>query len=408
MAHAHGNNFDEAALMARPTEEISRLSGRALVIAVVGVVATAAGYFIASEHFWESYLIAYIFWIGITLGALAVVMVQHLSGGAWTMISRRVLEAATRTLPLMAVLFIPIWLNLEKIYPWVNPDPNDEVMQHVLHLKGAYLNKAFFGIRALIYFAIWGGLVFFLNKWSKEQDEMPAMLPGPLDRRSRVLSGPGLVLYVATITFMSTDWVMSLDPHWYSTIFPVLTLGGQGLSTMAFAILMLATLAKFKPMSQVASADKFHDHGKLMFAFVMLWAYFSVSQLLIIWSANLPEEIPFYLERLNGPWYPISIVLLLGHFALPFLILLSQPVKRNPNVVKWIAAFILLMRIVDIAWTIGPVFRHHGAPIGWVDFAVVLGIGGPWLVLFFRNLSGRAVVPAKDPYFKEAIAHGGH
>jgi hypothetical protein len=216
------------------------------------------------------------------------------------------------------------------------------------------------------------------------------------------------VLFVATITFMSVDWVMSLDPHWYSTIFGVLMLGGQGLSTMAFTILVLALLVKFQPMSQIADAEKFHDHGKLMFAFVMLWAYFSVSQLLIIWSANLPEEIPFYLERLNGPWYPLSLALLLGHFALPFLLLLSQPLKRNPNRVKWIALFILLMRIVDITWTIGPVFRHEEAPINWVDFAAVLGIGGLWLVYFFRNLSGRALVPAKDPYFKEAVAHGGH
>ena len=145
-----------------------------------------------------------------------------------------------------------------------------------------------------------------------------------------------------------------------------------------------------------------------MFAFVMLWGYFSVSQLLIIWSANLPEEIPFYLARLHGPWYPISIALLLGQFALPFLLLLSQSFKRNPNVVKWIALFILVMRIVDITWTIGPVFRHEGSSLSWVDFAVALGMGGLWLIYFFRNLSGRSLVPARDPHFQEAMAHGGH
>jgi hypothetical protein len=213
---------------------------------------------------------------------------------------------------------------------------------------------------------------------------------------------------MATITFMAVDWIMSLDPHWFSTIFGVLTLGGQGLSTMAFCILMLALLSRAQPMSQVATAEKFHDHGKLMFAFVMLWAYFSVSQLLIIWSANLPEEVPFYLERLTGPWKAISISLLLGQFALPFLILLSSKLKRNPNQVKWVALFILFMRVVDITWTIGPVFRHEGSTLSWVDFSAVLGIGGIWLFLFFRNLAGRALVPAKDPYFKEAMAHGGH
>ena len=401
--------------MTRPTAELGRLGTRAMGIAVVGVAASAIGYFTLEHHdaFWQSYLIGYIFWIGITLGSLGILMVQHLSGGAWTMVSRRLLEASTRTLPLMALLFLPIWFNRATLYPWVSPDPNGahyEAIQHAIHLKGAYLNEGFFGIRALIYFAIWAVLIFFLNKWSKEQDEQPAQLPGPLDRRSRMLSGPGLVLFVGTVTFMSIDWVMSLDPHWYSTIFGVLTLGGQGLSTMAFTILMMSLLVKFQPMSQVANADQFHDHGKLMFAFVMLWAYFSVSQLLIIWSANLPEEIPFYLARLNGPWYPVSVALLFGQFALPFLLLLSQSFKRNPDIVKWIALLILVMRIVDITWTIGPVesFHREGSSISWLDFAVAIGIGGLWLMLFFRNLSGRALLPARDPYFKEAIAHGRH
>ena len=405
MAHAN-DAFDEAAFMARPTPELGRLSTRAIGIAVVGLAASAAGYATAGDAFWQSYLIAYYFWIGITLGSLGILMIQHLTGGGWTMVSRRLLEASTRTLPLMALLFVPIWLKLDTIYVWARPGVAEA--DPLIHEKAAYLNPGFFAVRAVIFFAVWAVLIFLLNKWSAEQDAQPTQLPGPADRRSRMLSGPGLVLFVATITFMSIDWVMSLDPHWYSTIFGVLTLGGQGLSTMAFTILMLAIFVKFKPMSQVATATTFHDHGKLMFAFVMLWAYFSVSQLLIIWSANLPEEVPFYLQRLNGPWYPVSVALLLGQFALPFLLLLSQSFKRNPKIVKWIALFILVMRIVDITWTIGPVFRHEGSSLSWVDFAVALGMGGLWLIYFFRNLSGRSLVPARDPHFKEAVAHGGH
>jgi hypothetical protein len=323
------------------------------------------------------------------------------------MVSRRILEAAMKTLPLMAVLFVPIWLNMDTLYrKWV--DPQLVAADPIVQTKTAYLNVQFFTLRAVLYFAIWAILIYFLTRWSRHQDKQPAVPTGPLDRRSRLLSGPGLVLWVASVTFMSVDWVMSLDPHWFSTIFGVLTIGGQGLSTMAFTILVLAVLVRFSPMSHVADADKFHDHGKLMFAFVMLWAYFSVSQLLIIWSANLPEEIPFYLARLHGPWYPISVLLLLGQFWLPFLLLLSSRFKRDPNIVKWIALFILIMRVVDITWTIGPVFRHEGSALSWVDFAVVLGMGGVWLFLFFRNLAGRALVPARDPYFKEAMAHGGH
>jgi hypothetical protein len=184
-------------------------------------------------------------------------------------------------------------------------------------------------------------------------------------------------------------------------------MGGQGLSTMAFTIVVLSALVKFAPMSAVADADKLHDLGKLMFAFVLLWAYFSVSQLLIVWSANLPEEIPFYLERLQGPWAPVSIAILLLQFVLPFALLLSRELKRNPNRVKWIALLILVMRVVDIAWTIGPVFRD-GSSLHWLDFAITFAMGAVWLALFWRALAGRALVPARDPYFKEAVAHGGH
>jgi hypothetical protein len=391
--------------MARPTAELSRLSARSMGFGGVGIALSALGAFVARDIFLQSYLIAYVFWIGITLGSLGVLMIHHLTGGAWGMVARRIWEASTRTLPLMAILFLPIALNLPALYAWARPEAATD---HLIHTKAAYLNAPFFFARALTFFVIWAALIFYLNKWSREQDVQPLQLPGPQDRRSRVLSGPGLVLFVATITFMSVDWVMSLDPHWYSTIFGILMLGGQGLSTMAFTILVLAKLVRFQPMSSVAHADQFHDLGKLMFAFVMLWAYFSVSQLLIIWSANLPEEIPFYLERLHGHWAPVSIALLIGQFVLPFLLLLSRGFKRNPVIVSRIALFILVMRVVDIAWTIGPVFRHEGSSLHWLDFALIAGMGCLWLPLFWRALAGRPLVPARDPYFKEAMAHGGH
>jgi hypothetical protein len=411
--------LDEATLMSRPTAEIARLRSRSLLIGAVGIVLVVIGALLPHDThegqppiFWQSYLIAFIFWIGITLGSLAVLMIQHLSGGAWGLVARRVFEASARTLPLMAVLFLPIALQVHEIFPWARPEAaNDPIIQQ----KAAYLNVPFFYVRALLYFVIWGALIYVLTTWSKQQDHEPAALPGPRDRRFRVVSGPGLVLFVLTVTFMSVDWIMSLDPHWYSTIFGILTMGGQGLTTMAFTIVVLATLSRFSPMSQVAVAERFHDLGKLMFAFVMLWGYFSVSQLLIIWSANLPEEVPYYLQRLRGPWFPVSVALLLGQFALPFLLLLSREFKRNPNAVKWIALIILAMRVIDIAWTVGPPLRlEHdyanptGSGLHLLDFAMVLAMGAPWLFFFFSNLAGRALVPARDPYFKEAVAHGGH
>jgi hypothetical protein len=406
MATHTTGTLDEVALMERPTALIARMQTRSMALAAAGIVLAAIGYMVKGDAFWQSYLIAFYFWNGLTIGSMAVLMVQHLSGGAWGLVSRRVLEAATRNLPLMALLFVPIWLHRVTLYPWVTATAGDAVLE----AKAGYLNVPFFTLRAVLYYAIWGTLIFFLNKWSHEQDDHAPMLPGPQDRRIRVLSGPGLVLYVLTITFMSVDWVMSLDPHWYSTIQGIITLGGQGLAALAFTILALSVLARTKPMSDVLGAEQIHDISKLMFAFVMLWAYFNVSQLIIIWSGNLPEEIPFYLERLQGPWAPISILVLLGQFVLPFLLLLSRSLKRDPQRVKWIALLILVMRVVDIAWTIGPTphFHRTNSTLSWVDFAAVLAIGGAWLTLFWRNLGGRAVVPAKDPYFKEAFAHGGH
>jgi hypothetical protein len=403
--------FDEQTatdlLGARPIQEIARARSRSLLLGIVGLVFCGIGLAVKGQAFWQSYLIAFYFWNGLTIGSMAVLMVHHLSGGGWGMVARRIWEAATRTLPLNAVLFLPIWMARMTLYPWMRPGATSDP---VIAAKAAYLNVPFFTLRAVLYFVIWGTLIYLLNKWSREQDENPPMLPGPQDRRFRLLSGPGLVLYVLTITFMSVDWVMALDPHWYSTIFGIITLGGQGLSALAFTILVLSFLAKYRPMSEVLGADQIHDLAKLMFAFVMLWGYFNVSQLIIVWSGNLPEEIPFYLERLQGAWAPISIAVLIFEFVLPFCLLLSRSLKRNPQRVKWVALLLLIARAIDVTWMIGPTPTIHssGSTFSWVDVAAFIGLGGIWLTYFWSNLAGRALVPAKDPYFKEALAHGGH
>lgn len=396
----------EALLRERPKDDLSRLRGRSVVFGVLGIAAMVVGWLMhGREEFLQSYLIGFIFWMGITMGSLALLMVQYLSGGAWGMVSRRIFEAATRVLPLMALLFLPIAFNLPVLYEWARPEAASNPL---IHDKVAYLNTGFFVARGAIFFVIWGTLAFLFSRWSKEQDDTAPRLPGPKDGRMRVLAGPGLVLYVVTLTFMSVDWIMSLAPDFYSTIFGILMLGGQGLSTLAFTITVLAALVRFKPMSDVVEADHFHDLGKLMLAFTMLWAYFNVSQLIIIWSGNLPEEIPWYLDRLHGAWAPVAVAVLVGHFVLPFTLLLSRTLKRNATMLSRLALFVLTMRVVDLIWTIGPVFRHQASTIHWLDFATVIGIGGIWLAVFFTNLAGRALLPAHDPYFKEALAHGGH
>ncbi len=400
------SDFNATALLKeRPEADLSRLSSRSMMFGAVGLLATAAGFFMVDRvQFFQSYLIAYMFWIGLTLGSLGLLMIQYLSGGAWGLVGRRVFEAGTRTLPLMLLLFIPLAINLPTLYKWARPEAADDP---IIHSKAAYLNPEFFLIRVGIYFVIWFGLIALLNKWSKEQDETAPQPPGPADRRFRLLSGPGMVIHIIAVTFMSVDWVMSLDPHFYSTIFGVLTLGGQGVSTLAFTILVLQGLSNSRPVSEVADAERFHDFGKLLLGFVMLWAYFNVSQLLIIWSANLPEEIPWYIERLQGHWAPWAVVVLVGHFVLPFMLLLSRDLKRHGRVLSRVALLVLVMRIVDLVWTIGPIFRHEYT-FHWLDFATVLAFAGPWLFLFYRNLGSRALVPAHDPYFKDAVANGGH
>lgn len=399
-------HFDEAALRVRPGDAIGRMSSRAMMIGALGAAATAAGFFLEREIFFQSYLIAYIFWLSLSLGSLALLMVQYLSGGAWGLVARRVFESAARTLPLMAILFLPIAYDAPHLFEWARPEAlHDPIIQQ----KAAYLNLNFFYARAIGYFVIWIGLTYTLTSWSAKQDAAAALLPGPEDRKFRVLSGPGLVVFMLTVTLMSVDWIMSLDPHWYSTIIGVLSVGGQGLSTLAFTIAVLASLSRAKPMSDLMTAERFHDLGKLMFAFVMLWAYFSVSQLIIVWSANLPEEIPFYLKRFNGPWGWVSVAVLIGHFVLPFSFLLSRTIKRTPSLAAKVALWILAMRAVEIAWMIAPMVRHgeHSGP-SWLDFAAVLGMSVVWLPFFFRNLAGRAMVPVHDPYLKDALSHGGH
>lgn len=400
-------HLDDATLQTRPTGVIDRMNRKAIMLGGLGAAATMVGFFVERDTFFQSYLIGYMFWMYITLGCLGLLMVQHLSGGAWGIVSRRVFEAAVRTLPVMAILFIPIAMNLQTLFVWARPEA---VHDAAIQTKAAYLNPTFFLARAIGYFVIWIGLGFTLAGWSAKQDIDAPAIPGPEDRKFRVLSGPGLVLYMITITFMSVDWMMSLDPHWTSTIFGVLFVGGAGLSALAFTIVILATLSTAKPMSDLMVPDRFHDLGKLMYAFVLLWAYFSVSQLIIVWSGNLPEEIPFYLSRFQGVWGKVSWIVLFGHFVLPFCFLLSRRIKRNAKLAARVALFILAMRAVEIAWMIAPMVRHGENASGpnWVDFATVVGLGLVWLLVFFRNLGARAVVPVHDPYLKGAYSNGGH
>ncbi len=385
---------------------LARLERLSLVVGAIGLLGGGVGALTNHEQFFRSWLIGFLFCLGLSLGSLALLMLQHMSGGQWGLVGRRVFEAASRTLPFLAIAFIPLLFGLPALFKWARPELVST--DHILQFKAPYLNVNFFIGRAVLYFVVWLLCSWLLNKWSAQQDRGETAVTPADTRRFRVVSAPGLVAYVMTMTFASTDWVMSLDAHWYSTIFGFIFVAGQGLSAFAFVIAVLAALSTSEPYARYLSKGHFHDYGKLLLAFVMLWAYFSFSQFLIIWAGNLPEEIPFFKERLEHGWQYLSLFLVLGHFVLPFLLLLSRDIKRRPKLLARIAIAILVMRYVDLVWLVEPMFEHQGFPIHWMDVVVPAGLLGAWLFLFARQLRSRPLLPMNDPFFKEAFAHDAH
>ncbi len=394
--------------------DLGRFQGVAIGVGLVGVILWIVGSVVSGDAkttFFHTYLVAYLFWAGIALGCLGLLMIQYLGGATWGLVIRRQLEAGSHTLWMMLALFIPIaTVGLHSLYEWshdLSAIENEQVRKLIEH-KSPYLNPGFFLIRGVIYFAIWIAIAMFLRKWSRQQDERNDM--GAV-QRSQNLSAPGFVIYGLAVTFASVDWVMSLDVEWFSTIFGLLTLAGQGVATIAFLVAVGVVLSSREPMAEVYNAKHFHDLGKLMLAVVMVWAYFSFSQLLIIWSGNLPEEIPWYLERFAGVWRYIGIGLILLHFALPFLLLLSRDLKRNARRLVMVAWLLIIMRFVDLLWLIVPEFTRGASPNPasyLVYAAATIGVGGIWLGWFFYQLRQRALVPYNDPQLSEALATGGH
>jgi hypothetical protein len=378
--------------------DLRRHQRRLLTAGFTGGLLSLVGLWLTPAQFFQSYLTAYMFVLGVTLGCLALGMVHQLSGGAWGVVIRRPIGAASRVLPVLTGLFLPIVLGMRHLYEWTNADlvAHDEILQH----KHAYLNTPFFLVRAATYFLVWNGLSYFLNAWSLEQDRTG---DPRLARRMQLISAGGLVAYGLTITFASFDWLMSLEPHWFSTIYGVLIIGGQGLSAMAFLIVALVWLSRRPPLGNIVVPSHLHDLGNLLLAFVMLWAYFSFSQYLIIWSGNLPEEIAWYLHRLQTGWRVIGVTLVVLHFVAPFCLLLSRRVKREAELIVIVAAGILIARLVDLFWLVAPEFHRQGVSVSWLDILLALSLGAVWLGCFVWQLRGRAILPVHDPEFEETL-----
>lgn len=389
---------------APPLADLAVLSRRGLFVGVLAAVASAIGLVSSPAQFFRSYLVAFVFVLGVSLGSLAISMLHHMSGGAWGLVIRRILEASSRTLPLVALFAVPLLFGLKHLYPWADPArvAGDEILKH----RAIYMNPAGFAIRLAVCLLLWTLFAQALSRLSKRQDEAPT---AGLERRMQLLAAPGLALYCLLVSVASVDLLMSLDPHWYSAIFGVYVVGGQAIAGMAFTLLVSLFLARREPMREALQSRHVHDHGKLLLAFTMLWAYFALSQFLIIWSGNLPEEISFFKDRLTGGWGAVSLSLALLHFAVPFVFLLSRDFKRDLGKLAWVAGLLLVMRWVDLFWLVSPAFHPGKLSLHWLDLTTSVALSGLWLAAFARELGTRSLLPVNDPNLAVALevhAHG--
>lgn len=378
-----------------PPAMLTEVRTMALFAALVGGAGLAVAAFMNFEEFLRGYLIAYVFVLGLSLGSLALLMTGHMTGGNWWMLGRRIFEAASRCLPMLAILFLPILLGAKHLYAWMSMDPTKD---KILSEKVWYLNHHGWVIRAIIYFVIWVVLSLLLTRlsWKQDEDASPQVW-----RRMKVISGIGILLWAWTLTGASVDWGMSLDPHWYSTIYGMIFMIGEALSTMAFTIIMLSVLSKYSPMSEVVRADRLHDLGKLLLAFTMVWAYFSFSQWLIIWMANLPDEISWYLHRIKNGWGYVALLLIFVQFALPFTLLLSRERKRIAARLIPVALICMFGRLIDLYWY----FIPNGLPgqdvpslhFHWSYLAALIGLVGIWVAAFSAYLSKRPLLVRNEP-----------
>lgn len=360
--------------------QIARWKTRAFIIGVIAAILSLVGLFLNRAQFFQSYLFAWLFWSGLSFGALVVVMMQNLTGGQWGQAVRGLSTAAFQTLPMMALLFIPIVLGIHDIYGWAN-GYNGEAPGY--HHKAQYLNVPFFTARAIFYFVILIAFAFFLLRRSRREAYPIA------------LSAGGLIVYVLCMNFASTDWVMSLDPVWYSTVFVEIFAAGQFLSALALMTALLSFAARNRSLGDAIPTKAFHDLGNMLLAFVIFWTYVSFSQLLIIWSGNLPKEISWYLERSRGGWQWFAVALVSLQFFIPFALLLSRAAKKNRERLGWIASLITIANILAVFWLVAPSFHRDGFYVHWLDFAELIALGGFWFALFFHFLKQESLLPTE-------------
>jgi hypothetical protein len=380
--------------------QLDRVQKRAGFVGVVGFLFCVLIFFRDRDQFFHSYLYAYIYWISIPFGSIAILMLHHLTGGRWGYPLRRILEAGTRTLPLMAVLYIPIWFGMSRLYPWTNPDEFPDDYLH--HFKKTYLSPGFFTARTILYFMILFGIIYLLNKWSADQDRTGDPI---IQHRLGFMSGPAVVLWAFVVTGAAFDWVMSLEPEWYSTIYGLIFVDVEVLLTLSFVLFVFGRLSKDGPLKDSVRIQDYNDQGNLMFAFLMLWGYLSFDQFLLIYATNLKDEIPWYLTRAFTGWGFVASFLIVFHFFVPFFLLLQRAIKRKLRLLSRVAAFMIVLTMVDIYWLVTPAFDKKGPHLHPMDIFALIGIGGIWVSTFAWQLKRMPILPLHDPRFEGVLLH---
>jgi hypothetical protein len=381
-------------------ERLAKSTSWFLGAGLLGVVLCAVAYFQNSQNFFVSYLTAFSFFLAISLGALFFVMVQHLARVGWSVTVRRTAETLANNLVVLVVLFLPLLTGVHDLFHWSHEDvrATDKLIQS----KAAYLNLPFFFSRTAVYFVVWAFLGWWFLRTSRLQDETrdPA-----LSVRMGKVATIGLILFGLTLTFYAFDWIMSIDAHWFSTMFGVYYFAGSVVAFYCTLIIVITWLKRTGHLQTSVNLEHFHDMGKLLFGHNIFWTYIAFSQFMLIWYANIPEETLFFLHRAEGGWKTVSLSLPWLHFALPFLFLMSHNIKRRPGLLALGAAMLLIMCYVDIYWLIQPYFHHHGPHFGLSDIGSLLAIGGFYLFFLIYNLGRASLIPTGDPRLKDSLSY---
>jgi len=390
-------------MIATPFTGGQKVLRAAALVAAMGLGLTAVGAAMDPRQALASYLVAFVYWLGIALGALILLGALHASKARWPVVLRRFLETIPQVIPLFVVLFIPIALGMKQLFVWADPHALTGELAHVVHHKAPYLNVPFFLARAALYFAVWIGVAHLLRAWSVRQDGQGGH---DLTLKQRRLGAGSLPFLALTLSFASFDWMMSLDPRFFSTIFGVYWFAGSFMG--CFAVLIIAGNATKADPGQFGhhlNADHVHSLGKFLLAFTAFWAYIAFSQFMLIWIANVPEEVPWYIVRTDAGWGRVGIFLAVGHFLVPFFLLLSRDLKRNPARLALVAGWLLLVHWVDIWWVIMPHLHEGGPSLAWTDLTAFVGVGAASLAFLVVRMRGAATVPVNDPYLQDSLRY---